>query len=310
MTARTFVAALVAVMVAPPALAGGVAFEGPPADPRVCVGEGDGKRCCGHLSGKESGKAGAAGKGPKATPCRGPEFLHPAMASLARCLVEKLHVTSNPDVCDGGLRESFRTMKLQGTYKSIPGGLSFHNWGLAMDICSYFKSGDCSQANLVNKVLGGVMVWKSGQKVKCQAAYRKKGTGGSDVVSAKVLAGESFPDVLAAVKSCYEDGSVPFGAYNWGVFWKDYFDGPHFQYFASPSAGYYEKKKAMNGPHVLMRVLSDCYSGDRASMLADLYATPDPADFVRARADGCGAKAATLFDDYLETAYPGGFLAE
>jgi hypothetical protein len=41
-------------------------------------------------------------------------------------------------------------------------------------------------------------------------------------------------------------------------------------------------------------------------MLEELYATPDPTEFVRARKDGCGAAANELFDAYVEENYPDG----
>ncbi|MBW2262385.1 MAG: M15 family metallopeptidase [Deltaproteobacteria bacterium] len=283
----------IAALVAPVSASAdaGVHFKGLKSDPKICVGEGEDERCCGHLT--------AGGE----VRCRGPEFLHPAMRPIASCLVDALEVTNNPDVCSSGLRETFRTSKLQASYKSVPGGYSFHNYGLAVDVCSYFKSGDCSDGNLLNKVLGGLVKWTKGGKVRCQAVYRKKGSGPSNQVAAKVKANPHFASVIKAVRSCFEDSSVPYGASNWGALWKDYFDAPHFQYLASPNAGYYKKKKALNGPHVFVRLLADCYSGDRKSLLGDLYAAPDPVAFIRSRKDGCGAAANALFDSYVEANY-------
>jgi len=295
---RPLVISLLVAALAAPSVAsadGGVHFKGLKADPKICVGEGDEERCCGHLDSQGEVR------------CRGPEFLHPAMRSVAACLVDALGVTSNPETCEAGLRETFRTSKLQKSYKSVPGGFSFHNYGLAIDVCSYFKSGDCSDANLLNKVLGGLIKWTKGGKVRCQAVYRKKGSGPSNQVAAKVQADPHYPAVSKAVRSCFEDSHVPWGASNWGALWKDYFDAPHFQYFASPNAGYYKKKKALNGPHVLVRLLKDCYGGDRKSLLEDLYATPDPAAFIRAHEDGCGAGAVALFDAYVAANYPVSF---
>ncbi len=289
---------VVAALVAGVAMVAGVHFKGPAADPSICVGEGDEERCCGYLT-----------KSGKEVRCKGPEFLHPAMRPVASCLVEALDVTSNPDACAGGLRETFRGSKLQDSYTSIPGNWSFHNYGLAIDVCSYFKSGDCSTGNLLNKVLGGVITWKAGGKVRCQAAYRKKGASGSskDVV-AKVLADSHLPQFMAAVKKCYAQSDVPVGNSIWGGLWEDYFDGPHFAYLASPAAGYYKKKKAKNGPHVFVRLLEDCYEGDRMSMLEDLYSTADPVQFIRSRKSGCGEAANELFDEYVYQTYPdGGF---
>jgi hypothetical protein len=288
---------LVAALAAPSGTSAdaGVHFKGLKSDPKICVGEGEDERCCGHLSPQGEVR------------CKGPEFLHPAMRPLAACLVDALDVTSHPDACDSGLRETFRTKGLQASYKSVPGGYSFHNYGLAIDVCSYFKSGDCSDANLLNKVLGGLVKWTKGGKVRCQAVYRKKGSGPSNKVAAKVMADPHYPAVIKAVRACYEEHDVPWGTSNWGALWKDYFDAPHFQYFASPSAGYYKKKKALNGPHVLVRLLKDCYGGDRRSLLQDLYDAPDPAAFIRSREDGCGAQAAALFDSYVEANYSTSF---
>lgn len=286
--------ALGSFLAAPAALAG-VHFKGLKADPRICVGEGEDERCCGHV------------KGDKQVRCRGPEFLHPAMRPLAACLVEALEVENNPDVCASGIRETFRGKGLQDGYKSVPGGYSFHNYGLAADLCSYFKSGDCSKTNLINKVVGGVVTWLKGGKLRCQAVYRKKGSGPSKDVVAKVLANPHFEAASKAVRACYEEHDVPYGTHNWGALWKDYFDAPHFQYFASPNAGYYKKKKARGGPHVLARLLKDCYGGDRKRMLEELYAAPDPAVFIRSSREGCGAGANALFDEYIESNYPDGF---
>jgi hypothetical protein len=287
--------ALAAVVLA--ASSNGIQFKGLKTDPMICTGEGDLESCCGYLA-----KSGSEVK------CKGPQYLHPAMRPVAECLTKALQVTSNPEACEQGLRETFRGKKLQDSYKSIPGNWSFHNWGLAIDVCSYFKSGDCSQQNLINKVLGGVFTWKVGGKIRCQAEYRKKGVSGpSKDVVAKVLANPHYAQTQAAVKQCYADSGVPYGDSNWGGLWTDYFDGPHFQYLASTSAGYYKKKKAKTGPHVFAKLLEDCYEGDRMSMLTDLYAQDDPVEFIRSRRQGCGTEANDLFDEYLEKSYPDGF---
>jgi hypothetical protein len=278
-----------------PAAGADVHFKGLKSDPAICTGSGEEETCCGLVTAKGESR------------CRGPELLHPAMRPLATCLVETLAIQDNPEVCSSGLRETFRGRALQDGYKSIPGGWSFHNYGLAFDVCSYFKSGDCSEDNLVNKVVGGVTTWLKGGKVRCQAVYRKKGSGPSKDVVAKVLADPHYPSVLAKVKACYAKCRIPYGDSNWGVAWKDYFDAPHFQYFASASAGYYKKKKSETGPHVLVRILADCYAGDRKAMLEDLYATADPTEFIRSRREGCGAEANQLFDSYVAASYPGGF---
>lgn len=275
----------------------GVHFKGLKGDPMICVGQGDEEKCCGYIA-----KSGNEVK------CKGAQFLHPAMRPVARCLVKALHVTSHPDACVDGLRETYRGKKLQDSYTSIPGNWSFHNYGLAVDLCSYFKSGDCTQENLINKVLGGVVTWTKGGQLRCQARYRQKGKSGpSKEVVAKVMKNPHYPSTLARVKQCYAESGVPYGDSNWGVLWKDYFDGPHFQYLASTSAGFYKKKKAKTGPHVFVQLLKDCYEGDRMGMLADLYSTEDPVQFIRSREDGCGAEANELFDEYVQQSYPDGF---
>jgi hypothetical protein len=273
----------------------GVHFKGLRADPMICVGEGEAERCCGYLT-----------KSGKEVKCKGAQFLHPAMRPVAACLVDALHV-GDSEVCAGGLRETFRGKRLQDSYTSIPGNFSFHNYGLAADVCSYFKSGDCSPHNLINKVLGGLVTWKVGGEMRCQAVYRKKGASHSSAeVVAKVEANPHFAETLHAVKKCYAEAGVPYGSSNWGALWKDYFDGPHFQYFASRRAGFYQKKKAKSGPHVWARLLADCYDGDRMSMLADLYSTADPLEFIRSRKEGCGEAANELFETYVEASYPEG----
>jgi hypothetical protein len=42
------------------------------------------------------------------------------------------------------------------------------------------------------------------------------------------------------------------------------------------------------------------------SMLADLYSTADPLEFIRSRKEGCGEAANELFETYVEASYPEG----
>ncbi|MFH1437400.1 MAG: M15 family metallopeptidase [Pseudomonadota bacterium] len=265
-----------------------VVFKGAKSDPYLCVGKADEERCCGH-----------AGQGE----CRGGDFLHPSMRPLAACLKEKLVLGGGQDKCPGGIGETFRTLSTQKSYKSLAPGWSLHNYGLALDACCYFRSHDCSPGNLINKAVGGIKTWSKGGKTRCQAVCRlDKKVSSKDVVES-VTAQQDFRKVLdEQVKPCYEKAGITFARWNWGVGWKDYFDAPHFQYFPSPQAGYYVKKsQRKNGAHFFVRLLEDCYKGDRKKMLEELYAEPSPESFLRKNSEGCGKKAWSMHTEFMDS---------
>jgi hypothetical protein len=266
--------------------AGGVLFRGKKSDPEACIEESGVTRCCGR---------------PGKKPCRGAEWLHPSLRPVAACLREKLNLGGESGSCPGGIGESFRTGEAQKDMRSLAPGWSLHNYGLAFDACCYFKSHDCSAGNLINKATGGIVTWKKGEEIRCQAKLRlKKGGLGSEDVVEKIMALKEFPDVLEKVKSCYAGSEVKFAEWNWGIGWKDYFDAPHFQYFPAVKAGYYTKKKERkNGAHFFLRILKDCYGGERKVMLEELYAAKTPELFLQKNAAGCGKDAYEMYLDYM-----------
>lgn len=262
-----------------------VFFEGSKFDPRICVEKKGEKKCCGMT---------------KTSMCRGADYLHPSMKPLAACLQEKLHLGGEPAKCPGGIGESFRSFSLQKSYKSLSPGWSLHNYGLAFDACCYFKSHDCSKDNLINKAVGGIKTWKKNGRTRCQAAVRMDKSMKSKAVVEQVHGLKEFSEVLPLVKECYAEAGIPFGEWNWGIGWKDYFDAPHFQYFPSNEAGFYTKKsKRKNGAHFFVRLLKDCYEGNRLNMLEELYESKTPGIFIEKHKDDCGKAAFEMYMDFM-----------
>lgn len=265
--------------------AGDVFFSGSKYDPEICA-EVNGKvKCCGKPEEE----------------CRGSIWLHPSMRSVADCLASALNLGGNQEKCPGGIGESFRGIGWQKELRSVAAGFSSHNYGLAFDGCSYFKSMDCSKTNLINVAAGGIILWKKGEEIKCQAKLRTKKWGIPVSEIAKVVTkAPGFEEIIKKVQSCYQKSGVKFGKWNWGIGWEDYFDAPHFQYFPSHEAGYYRRKKEIkNGTHFLVEILKDCYSGDRKSMLIDLYSEKTPESFLEKKANGCGARGFLTYKNYI-----------
>jgi hypothetical protein len=263
-----------------------ISFSGPKADPKICVTKGDERRCCGHT---------------KKAQCRGSDVLHPSMKRLAACLGQALHLGGPPETCPGGIGESFRGLSLQESYTSLKPGWSLHNYGLAFDACCYYKSNDCSEDNLINKVVGGIKIWKKNGATRCQAIVKMDKSVKSKEASKMVLGSKAFGDTLPLVEACYSEAGLTFGEWSWGVGWEDYFDAPHFQYFPSERAGYYTKKsERKNGAHIMVRIYEDCFSGNRKAMLEELYASETPEQFLAAHKDGCGEKAFSFYEDLMK----------
>ncbi len=260
-------------------------FRGFKFDPEICAVENGVVHCC----------------GTKKNPCRGSKWLHPAFRPVALCIGQKLHLGGDANKCPSGIGESFRTLEVQKGARSLAPGWSLHNYGLAFDACCYFKSGDCSRSNLINVAVGEIVEWKKGGALRCQAVVRTKKAGlTSEKIAAMVTGNDNFPVVLEMVRSCFSQAGVPFGKWNWGIGWKDYFDAPHFQYFPSPQAGYYKgSKKGNDGAKFFLALLEDCYGGNRKKMLEDLFAFRTPESFLEKKAAGCGAKAYQMYLQYV-----------